>query len=190
MNNKNKQPLKTVVRSLSSNLELTLFWCFGLSWFCMVIVWACSKEGSEACQQSAAGTASMTLGFPLLIRHGFKCMNVCVNVRMQLGECVCPNCCIVPSAKSTEEKRDRRPAMVTQCCMSSVCFLFLTFYLCTHLGYWQIKHVKCLSCPQVLSLLSKRPFPLLFGSLSVCFLSFLFHLLKECSLIFFKHIPV
>lgn len=66
---------------LSSNPELTSSWCSVVSWCCVVIVWACSKEGSEAWQQSAAGTTGVTLSFCLanlawLYMHACNCVIV------------------------------------------------------------------------------------------------------------------
>lgn len=68
---------------LSCNPELTLFWCSGLSWYCMVIVWAHSKEISEAWPQSAAGTAAVTPSFRLQIRHSSN-IHACICATQRL----------------------------------------------------------------------------------------------------------
>lgn len=111
----------------------------------MVIVWAYSKEGSEAWQQSAAGTASVTLSFPLQIRHGFTCTNMCASVHMQLREYkhLCSHCCIVPLVKTTEEKH---PAMATHDQPHLTCPLSLSLMLSVFEFFFSIVTEKYTIC--------------------------------------------
>ena len=52
---------------------------------------------------------------PLQSRQGALHTCLCVCVQVDNSACVSSRCCIVPSVKSTEQKRDHRPAKAAHC---------------------------------------------------------------------------
>lgn len=140
---------------LSSNPELTSSWCSVVSWCCVVIVWACSKEGSEAWQQSAAGTTGVTLSFCLanlawLYMHACNC--VIVYAYATQWPCMCALSLLL--SPFNEKKAQSWKTWPKACngslvlhgpasshsCMPSVCFSFTPWF--ESLWYCYIKYTQ------------------------------------------------